>query len=98
MAIQTTTVGMITIQQMPSDETTRSTTNWNIPGYIIRSQPTPTIMPTSLPQAPPPTPTSPNEYLSWTSNTNTNTNAPSQIDNQQPNIQLPAQSNNHVVE
>ncbi|CAG8458318.1 12138_t:CDS:2 [Cetraspora pellucida] len=66
-AVQTTTADMITIQQMPSDETTQSTTNWNIPGYIIRSQPTPIIMPTSLPQAPPPTPTSPNEYLSWTS-------------------------------
>ncbi|CAG8596181.1 19824_t:CDS:2, partial [Racocetra persica] len=106
-----TTADIITIPQMPSDEPTQSTTNWNnIPRYIIPPQSTTTIMPTSLPQpqAPPPTPTSPVEFLSWTPslaslsnaniNTNINTNIAinsSQIDNQQPNIQLPAQSNNH---
>ncbi|CAG8693786.1 hypothetical protein C2G38_2112064 [Gigaspora rosea] len=92
--VQTTTADILTIP-IPSDETTQSTTTWR---YIIPSQSTSTIMPTSLPQAPPPTPTSPIEFLSWNSYSDTNitTNASSQIDNQQSNLQLPAQSNNHV--
>ncbi|CAG8472568.1 10403_t:CDS:2 [Scutellospora calospora] len=94
-AVQTTSADIMAIP-MSSDETTQSATNWNnIQRYIIPSQSTSIIMP---PQAPPPTPTSPVEFLSWTSLPNTNivTNTPSQLDNQHQNLQLPAQSNNNV--
>ncbi|CAG8452046.1 11058_t:CDS:2 [Dentiscutata heterogama] len=94
--VPATTADIITIP-IPSNETTQSTTNWGISSYIIPSQSTSTIMPSTLPQAPPPTPTSPVEVLAWNySDTNFTTNTSSQIDNQQPSLQLPAQSNNHV--
>ncbi|CAG8727949.1 24217_t:CDS:2, partial [Dentiscutata erythropus] len=94
--VPATTADIITIP-IPSDETTQSTTNWGISSYIIPSQSTSTIMPSTLPQAPPPTPTSPVEVLAWNySDTNFATNTSTQIDNQQQSLQLPTQSNNHV--